>query len=438
VFQKPPQNHIITVCHNRKKKRMDNSNILFLEKIIHLGKRLEKNRIYELLEPWMIDGYNSIEIQNAGKKISNFIGLSNLTFVITYTTQEKNVAGHIELNNNSDEGVFIEIDEKFKSEPEIILAILAHEICHKLIYINGLSQFGHENEILTDIATIYMGLGKLSLNGCEIVNISTNTQWSGDERKTTTSTTTQKVGYLSRSQFAFVYKIICEMRRIPNNYAITGLNGNALEVLNRVYFNIDDNFFYNDFALKEVNETLKKANHDIHLISALNTKLSKTIQSNIELVNETNRTIHKKIKSTSKKYIDKANEKLKPESLNFVKNLLLIDELEKLERIYKNEEREIISINSQFLGFLFKQNENGIFPIKLNNREALYNIKCPVCQHSMRLKQDKLVKIKCLKCKYSFIIDNTPIEHINSDKSTTPTKKSIKQKFKEIISILKQ
>jgi len=417
---------------------MNNSNKLLLEKIIHLGKRLEKNRIYELLDPWLIDGYNSIEIQNAGKKISNFIGLPNLTFVITFTKQDKNVAGHIELNNNSDEGVFIEIDEKFKSEPEIILAILAHEICHKLIHINGLSQFGYENEILTDIATIYTGLGKLSLNGCETVNISTDTQWSGDERTTTTTTTTQKVGYLSRSQFAFVYKIICKMRRIPNDYAITGLNGKAIEVLNGVFFNQNDNLFYNDFALKEVNETLKKVNNDIHLISALNTKLSKTIQSNIELVNEINRTIHKKIKSTSKKYIDKANEELKPESLNFVKNLLLIDELEKLERVYKNEEREIISINSQYLDFLFKENENGVFSLNLNNRDALYNIKCPVCQHSMRLKQDKLVRIKCLKCKYSFIVDNTTIEHRNSDKSASSTKKSIKQKFKEIISILKE
>ena len=417
---------------------MNNSNILLLEKIIHLGKRLEKNRIYELLEPWKINGYDSIEVQNAGKKISNFIGLPNLTFVITYTTQDKNVAGHIELNNNSDEGVFIEIDEKFKSEPEIILAILAHEICHKLIHINGLSQFGYENEILTDIATIYTGLGKLSLNGCESINISTDTQWSGDERKTTTTTTTQKVGYLKRSQFAFLYKVICEMRRIPNDYAISGLNGSAIEVLNKVYFNHNDNLFYNDYALKEVNETLKKVNNDIHLISALNTKLSKTIYNNIEVAKETNRTIHNKIKSTSKKYIDKANEKLKPESLNFVKNLLLIDDLEKLERIYQNEEREIISINSQYFGFLTKQNKNRIFPINLNNREVLYNIKCPICQHSMHLKQDKLVKIKCLKCKYSFIVDNTTIEQINSDKSKSLSKKSFKQKFKEIMSILKE
>ena len=143
------------------------SNILLLEKLIHLGKRLERTRIYELLEPWSFNGHEAVEIQKAGKKISNFIGLSHLTFIINYTQQEGNTAGQIELNNNNDEGVFIEIDEDVKSESESILAILAHEICHKLIHINGLTQFGYENEILTDVATIYTGLGKLSLNGCK-------------------------------------------------------------------------------------------------------------------------------------------------------------------------------------------------------------------------------------------------------------------------------
>lgn len=417
---------------------MNNPNSLLLEKIIHLGKRLEKNRIYELLEPWKINGYDSIEIQNAGKIISNFIGLPNLTFVITYTKQDKNVAGHIELNANNDEGVFIELDEKYKSEPEIILAVLAHEICHKLIHINGLSQFDYQNEVLTDVATIYTGLGKLSLNGCETVNISSDTQWSEDATITTTNTTTQKAGYLSRSQFAFVYRVICEMRRIPNDYAITGLNVDAKEALNKIYFNQENNLFYNDNTLKKVNEILKKENDAIHLILAMNTNLSKTIKGNIELINETNKTIHEKIKSTNKKYIDNANEKLEPDSLNFVKNLLLNNELEKLEKIYKNEETEIISINFQFLHYLSELSKNGLLSKHFNNRKVFYNINCPVCQHSMRLKQDQLVKIKCLKCKYSFFVDNTIIEYSSNDKSASPIKKSIKQKFKEIISILKE
>lgn len=74
---------------------MINSEILLLDKIYSLGKRLEKNRAYTLLDPWIFNSSNPIEVQNAGKKISSFIGLQNLTFVVTYISQKKGVGGHI-------------------------------------------------------------------------------------------------------------------------------------------------------------------------------------------------------------------------------------------------------------------------------------------------------------------------------------------------------
>ena len=194
---------------------MDNTEILLLDKIYSLSKRLENNKVYDLLEPWQFRSYDVIEVQEAGKKIGGFIGLPNLTFVITYTKQNKGTGGHIELNNNNDEGVFIEIDPKYKNDCSIVLAILAHEICHKLVHINGLTQFGFENEILTDVATVYTGLCKLSLNGCETVSVSTQTQTEGEKSSNTVTTTTKKIGYLNRLQFAFVYNVVCKMHRIP-------------------------------------------------------------------------------------------------------------------------------------------------------------------------------------------------------------------------------
>jgi hypothetical protein len=417
---------------------MNDSNVLLLQKVIYLGQRFEKNKIFDLLMPWTFDGNDSIQVQNAGKKISNFIGLPNLTFVISYTKQSKSTAGHIELNNNNDEGVFIEIDEKFKSEPEIILAILAHEICHKLIYINNLTQFGYENEILTDVATIYTGLGKLSLNGCEKVNTTTLNQI--NEKKETigtkTTTTTQKVGYLNKSQFAFLYKIICNMRRIPKGYAMTGLNSSATTALNKVFLNHDDDLFYNEYAHKVVTETLQDTVHNYQLVSALNTKLLKTFQDNLELVNEKDKAVHKKIKSINEKYISKANENLHSESLNYLKNFILLNEVYEKNGFLLDEENVISKINSHFQDFLF--NHNGEFEINLRNRENLYNIKCSACGHKMGLKQDKLVRIKCLKCNYSFIVDNTIIEQINESEEIIQSKKSFKQKLKEIMEILKE
>jgi transposase-like protein len=409
------------------------SNILLLEKLIHLGKRLERTRIYELLEPWKFDGYDTIEVQKAGKKISDFIGLPNLTFIINYTKQGKNTAGHIELNNNSDESVFIEIDEKFKPENEIILAILAHEICHKLVHINGLTQYGYENEILTDAATVYTGLGKLSLNGCETKKVSTDTKWNGDERTTTTTTTTQTVGYLKRDQFAFLYNVVCKMRNIPNEYATKGLNSQALNAINGVIYNHDEELFHNDFILQQANDILESFNHQYHLVSAKSIKLIKTLQANFESVIETDKSIHKKIKTINEKYLIKATEDLNPKRLNYIKNLILFNELNYLGPLYENELRELTFLNNSIGNLLNKL--NGKFQINLEIRDSLYNIKCPVCENNMRLRQNKLVKIKCTKCKYSFIVDNTKIESLNDSKRK---KKSFIRKLKEMIAILKE
>ncbi len=416
---------------------LSKSNILLLEKLIHLGKRLERTRIYELLEPWIFDGYDVAEVQKAGKIISSFIGLPNLTFVINFTRQENNTAGHVELNNNSDEGVFIEIDEKFKSENEIILAILAHEICHKLIHINGLTQFGYENEILTDVATVYTGLGKLSLNGCETENVSTDTKWVGDKTTTTTTTTTTKqaVGYLKRGQFAFLYNVVCNMRKIPKEYATTGLNSYAINALNESTYNHDEELFHNDFLLQLANEILGGFNHQYHLVSANSIKLIKTMQANLESVIETDKLTHKKIKTTNEKFLTKATESLKPERLNYIKNLLLYHELTNLNSLYIDETSELTSLNKAIEKLL--TNSDGKFQINLDIRDILYSIKCPICGNNMRLKQNKLVKIKCTKCKYSFIIDNTKIENLN-DSDRKETKKTFRMKLKEIIALLKE
>ncbi|MFZ4799927.1 MAG: hypothetical protein ACOYMA_20725 [Bacteroidia bacterium] len=414
---------------------ISNSNILLLEKLLHLSKRLERTRIFELLEPWNFKGNDIIEVQKAAKKISDFIGLPNLTFIINYTQQEKNTAGHIELNNNSAEGVFIEIDEKYKSESQIILAILAHEICHKLIHINGLTLYGYENEILTDTATVFSGLGKLSLNGCEVKNISSNTEWNGSEKTTTTTTTTNKVGYLNREQFAFLYNVVCNMRKIPYEYATKNLSDDVLNALLKNEYNHDEEIFQNDFIRSKSIDVLEKFNHQYHLVSAENLKLTKTLQFNIESLITSDRIIHNKIKSTNEKFITKATENLNPERINYIKNLLLLNELDNLHSLYESEAKELILVNNTIKELFANLNE--IFLINIVNREILYNIKCPVCGNLMRLRQDKLAKIKCTKCKYPFLVDNTSVENIIECESPK-TRKSLSKKLKQIIAILKE
>ena len=412
------------------------SNILLLEKLIHLGKKLEGTRIYELLEPWSFNGHDLYEIQEAGKRISNFIGLPNLTFVIGFFQQKKNTAGHIELNNNSEEGVFIEIDEKLKSENNIILAILAHEICHKLIHINGLTQLGYENEILTDVATVFTGLGKLSLNGCESKKVFTDTALKENIKTTTKTTTTKTIGYLKRDQFAFLYNVVCNMRKIPIKYASKGLNKEAINAIKRNQYYHSAELFHNVYARKNISEINSQFNHKYQLESAKNLKLFKTLQASVNNEIKKNKSTHQLIKSTSEKHITKASENLTPERLNYIKNLILINELNSFNQLYKDKITEFAVLNNAIIRLL--QRKDLAFLLKLEDREIFYKIECPVCANTMSLKQDKLVKINCTRCRYSFIVDNSKIDnHEGMNKQLKP-QKTITKKLKEIIAIMKK
>ena len=135
-----------------------------IRKVAFLEKSLGIKTQYQILDPFPLYSKDIIGIQNVGKIIANFIGLSDYAFVISINKLEKNTGGRIGLEYGKKQ-VFIEISEeilKFKD------AILAHEITHGYLYINNISFSNkYENEILTDIAAIFFGFGKLMLNGSE-------------------------------------------------------------------------------------------------------------------------------------------------------------------------------------------------------------------------------------------------------------------------------
>ena len=184
----------------------------YLQKLSLLEKNLGAKTNYQILEPFTLNSQDIIGIQSAGKKIANFIGLTDLTFIIATTKQKKNVGGHIELNN--EKNVFIELSPDTLKFPESILASLSHEITHKYLHIHNLKfDNTYENEVLTDIAAVFLGIGKLILNGCECKR--TYEEYASGGTKVITETI--KTGYLSREQIAFVYLLTCSMRKISSD-----------------------------------------------------------------------------------------------------------------------------------------------------------------------------------------------------------------------------
>src|SRR5882724_9425899 len=130
----------------------------YLAKLIFLEKAVGHKVSYRTLDSFHIYTKGSsvyVEIQNAAKRIAEFVGLQGLTFLIEPRNLSKGTCGRIELNANSLE-VFIQISPDLFDFPEAILATLSHEISHKFLHINGLSWGGniadhYHNEVLTDI-----------------------------------------------------------------------------------------------------------------------------------------------------------------------------------------------------------------------------------------------------------------------------------------------
>ena len=146
--------------------------LAFLSLIRLLEREVGKDRAYSILEPFpcktLEAGKPAISlIQNAGRIIAQHAGLGHLTFVISVNEQKAHTAGHIELRSNSPE-VFIELSPDLCNYPDAVLETLSHEVAHKFLHTHGLRNGTTEleQEFLTDVTAVYLGMVTLLLNGC--------------------------------------------------------------------------------------------------------------------------------------------------------------------------------------------------------------------------------------------------------------------------------
>ena len=128
--------------------------------------------------------------------------------------QTEGIAGNINLNNSTE--VRIEIDESMKTNrrnlKEAILCVLAHEICHKYLYSHGFYlEDTNTNEYCTDLATIFVGFGLLTINGCYEEYTTTNINWDGS---TTITTHTYSTGYLTPQTYLTAHIAVCKIHNI--------------------------------------------------------------------------------------------------------------------------------------------------------------------------------------------------------------------------------
>ena len=352
-----------------------------------------------------------ISVNKEAKKMLDFVGLNHCIAVITYTKTKKNEGGNIELNSSNE--VFIEISDDMIYSNNRVLAVMAHEICHKVLYFNGLYYKDPipqiENEILTDLTTVYVGFGKLSLNGCfneyEYKIESSN--------YVTTCKNTETTGYLTLNTFALAYNIVCSrFNVIPDQ---TGLSKFAINA-------VQSNPFYSIAITSSVLKDLLKEKQtddaeEMKLIVLLEESLAK-LKSNLH-----NR--HKEYYNDFIKPFVYSNEEIKG---NMFKALWVHSKYSNGTLDYRLLDR--IDYLNNMLN-LMKEVDISI------NQDVTLNIECPQCGYKKRnaLKEHKDIFLKCPNCGYYFQWNGSLI---NEKENLTINNKSsffirIKSFFKNVL-----
>ena len=326
-----------------------------------------------------------INAQKEASQMLKHVGLTHHIPLITFTKTESSVGGNIELDY--DETVFININENYRPYPDMVMAVMAHEICHKVLFVNGLyfseKSKGLENELLTDLATVYVGFGKLSLNGC---------YWEHQhEAGQMIITHTKTLGYISLQTFATAYSIVCSVFDVPKSDRLKGLDDHAFnEVI------ADWSFHQNKISVNDLSDAMKIGQEE-------EAKLSKYIY-----VLET---ILPQLKDRIKhKHNERYTDLVHP--FDFSDKDLSRQQFLATQSVskYRNREEndEIHRINKYFSKIINTLITDDAIDVSLDEaHNSLRDITCPICGRikANALKGNKKVYLKCPWCNYHFIWD---------------------------------
>jgi len=390
----------------------------FVEKLILLEERTGANVQYRVLPPLTSRFHDSISIQRTAKDIAQFVGLTGFTFIVGIAKQDEKVGGHIDLSGSGPE-VFIEIDSDMMEFPDAVAATLCHEVCHKWLQSHGIRlPVTIENEILTDVTAVFLGFGKVMLNGCNVTNVRTEPVANG----TRTITKTLKSGYLDRDQFAFVYRLVCAMRSVPESDSIQGLNSEAMQAIltcdNRFGHLYADRFHRTDTLQDAVAEIDTLITEHQHSLADLKKHSVYTQQSFLETLDTFVASSHRDLASLRRNAAELSqNGELDP-ALRFLR---CIQKQDKLRRMAES----LSPMGDAIHGFLrhtrslcrhFYRNADR-FPIP--SPDAFCIVACPQDGTKLRLPEDSGNLIAtCPTCKYRFAYNTAVPEFIDP---TPPT-----------------
>jgi hypothetical protein len=398
----------------------------YIAKVRLLEETVGARASYLFLDPFQVKPHDAVHVQAAARRIAEFVGLSRYRFIVSICRQEHGVGGQVELQP-SGEDVFVEVSATLQQTPTTVLATLAHEITHKYLQVNGVScgpglNHRHEDEVLTDIASVWLGLGKLVLNGCE--SQATNVEETPNGTRTTT--TSHRVGYLAMHDFAFVYLLISTMRGVSSADYERGLTPAAMGALHhadRRYRHYLKNNWRSVDAANGIRSQLERAADEAQVsCAALRRDVTLLRKACVDSADTFLREAHAVLKSRLDALETRAaREHINP-CLRFLYNL-------ELDRMARTWEREFAAIatkargRSGAFGTLLEsvRKMGGEFPQL--SREMFDTIVCP--QDGTVQRVDALrsrFQVRCRMCRYEWVVETALPEPIEA-KSPTDTQR---------------
>lgn len=257
-----------TIDNDIAKERIIKSIGDFIDKLILLEEELGTTIAKEFLDPKSLNFKNASDknvIESVANKIAAYLNLPN-EIKVNIVELPMGVGGNV--SPSYDNTITINIDKYSTKMENAVLGVLAHELTHQYLFIHDID-LRHistlDNELLTDIAAIYIGLGNLILNGHR------NEKKEYYEQREITYK--MKLGYVKTHYLGFVYKTICNMRNIPDYVYNEQLSSQSkiyiAQAMNHNEFSpyLKQNFFNMDNANKTVT-TISEVFYSIQVLLA--------------------------------------------------------------------------------------------------------------------------------------------------------------------------
>lgn len=381
----------------------------FVDKLILLERRTGASVQYRVMPPLTTPFHDHLSIQKVAKDIAAFIGLTGFTFIVAVARQKENVGGQIDLSSD-DKCVFVEIDDDIMKFPDAVGATLCHEVCHKWLQVNGIhSPVEIDSEILTDITSVFLGFGKIMLNGCRTANVRHETVSNG----TRTITETMTAGYLDREQLAFVYGLVCAMRRIPSSDFMQGLNAEAAQAVHACN-SLSGRHYAPRFHLIEASREriagfTSRVGEAQYTMADLHKHVTYINKSLCETVDVFLKAGHKKCESLRQEAVVMAQGTSPDPALRFLQAIQIefkVNRLSEQVRSVSQETQELLQHARQIGNHLSRSGSR--FPPP---SAAMFNIvTCPQDGAKLRLPENsgRLVAT-CPTCKYRFAYDTSAV-----------------------------